>query len=182
MLALDLIERDRRHAASPVGLDLGDRGVLLLGDRLVVDGRRLEVAQERITVQGVDERERSGRFRAGPARSGANGADPGADLVRKNCLFAGRFESRMRLFELSAPLFIRGASADNVTVSFSRPGQSGRHQREQRPRALPCPPRARGRRSFRNERESLRAGGLRLPPLGHASKTATSNCVGGHHA
>jgi hypothetical protein len=74
------VERDPRHPSGAIGLHLGDRGLLLGGDGLVVDGRRVEVAEERIIMRGVDERERSGRFRAGSARRTAYGANPGADL------------------------------------------------------------------------------------------------------
>ncbi len=60
----------------------------------------------------------TGQTAAGCARVKSSGADPGADLTRKNRRFAGAFESRMRLSSLrEQPKRIAVSWADRAEVS-----------------------------------------------------------------
>jgi hypothetical protein len=54
VLALDVVERIRPHPSGSIGLHLGDRRLLLGRDGLVVDRRRVEVAQEWVVAQRLD--------------------------------------------------------------------------------------------------------------------------------
>lgn len=100
MPAPDVVKRDGRDARGAVGVNLGDSCSLLVGLGLVVERSRVEEAEERIVASlGAAHRaDVSVEKRVVPARSRPYGADPGAYLGAKKRPFAGRFESRMRLF------------------------------------------------------------------------------------